>query len=176
MRIGNMKIKGFMEMFVTDWKTGIKKRIYARENTISVEFFDVMGQLMVGNYNYSKTGGGGLFTLNNDPPAVSENGICFKDTTLPAPTSINFLTTSQYRSMKTTYSTSGTDKLIGTGLWDAATEVYVTAPVWGHIWTPTGSSDFYPMIPFATNPSFVPQTVLAANTITIVWTITFNNI
>lgn len=176
MRIGNMEITGFMEMFVTDRITGIKKRVYAGKNTIHAKFFDAMGQIMKTNLDYSKTSADGLFTVNNDPPPVSGNGICFKDTTKQAPSTINFMTVSQYCSMKTTYSTSGTDKLIATGLWDKAEEVYVTAPVWGHAWVPTGSSDRYPMLPFATNPSFVPQTILVANTITIVWTITFNKI
>jgi len=172
MRIGNVEISGFMEMFVTNKITGIKKRVYAGKNTIHATFFKTMADLQVTNWDYSSATK--LFTVNEFPPAIAKCGICFKDTTLPAPSTINFLTVSQYRSMKTTNSQPAANKLTATGLWDAATEVYVTAPVWGNAWTPQGSSDYYPMVPFATNPSFVPQTVLAANAITIVWTITFN--
>ena len=68
---------GFMEMFVTDNVTGIKKKVYEGKNTIHAKFFKVMGDLMVTNYDASKTSGGGLFTANASPPAVSENGICF---------------------------------------------------------------------------------------------------
>ena len=171
MKIGNVKVSGFMEMFVTNKITGIKKRVYAGNNTIHATFFKTMGDLMVTNYDYSSAGK--LFTVNEYPPDIAKHGICFKDTTLPAPTSINFLTVSRYRSMKTTITQPAVNKLTATGLWDAATEVYVTAPVWGGAWTPQGSSDYYPMVPYATNPSFTPQTVIAANAITIVWTITF---
>lgn len=172
MRIGNIEANGFMEMFVTNHKTGIKKRVYAGKNTIHADFFNIMGQLMVTNYDYSTSGA--LFTVNEYPPDLAKHGICFKDTILPAPSSVNFMTVSQYRSMKTTISQPTATQFRATGLWDAATQVYVTSPVLGNAWAPHGSADYYPTATFATNPSFTPQTVLAANTITIVWTITFN--
>lgn len=162
-------VDGYLEAFLTD-KDGNKRMVYAGQNNFYIDFNKALAKHLDNNYDIDLNAGTeGLFSANGTP-AQYGNGMAG-------------LMDGLFQSFVSTLSQPSAEKLRVTGVYtnSSGSSVVVTYPVLGKSWNPAGSMTGFNAPPFqdfriAIANLFPSTTVPNGEVLTVIWTITFNNV
>ncbi len=161
-----MKITGFVEAYLTNRKTGAKRKVFEGENQIDSDFYEALAKHFDTNYDITLDN---LFVANENPPDNQGDGMVIEDSTLPAGGSMSW-------SMKTTLSQPAANQIRFTGLFDQGSAITAILPQLGINWFTTYEGIILNQEDFTDKISITPifsQVVPSGEDLTIIWTITF---
>jgi len=158
----NLKITGFVEYYLTDWKTGIEKKICEGKNTIQTAFYTKLAEKLNANYDFALDD---LFTTCQTSGVDANDGIN---------ADLSGYSESTHMSFKTTLAKIGTDVLRVTGLYDKGDAIEIRSVKLGKYWIdqPVGSNQgSFAELFIAWHIENI--SVPISTNLTVVWNITF---
>lgn len=157
------EIDGYVEAFLTD-KNGNKRMVYAGQNTFYADFNEALAKHLDTNYDIRLDN---LFSANGTPAVYGDGMVGLMD--------------GSFESFVTTLSQPTAPQLAFTGVYtnSSGSSVVVTYPGIGKSWNSLiAGTTVPPFVDFriAMASLFPSTTVPNGEVLTVVWTITFNNV
>lgn len=162
MKNKKIKVTGLVEMYLTDQKTGIKKKIYEHENSIYTEFYAALAEALDNARDNALTN---LFVLCQGQPVNYKDGIVLLFEILAGDIE-------HFYSLKTTLSEPSANQFRATGLYDAGVAIDVISLDLGLHWVGDANGGAFDELQIATHQPTGVSIPISTN-YTVVWTLTF---
>ncbi len=166
MKNKKIKVHGLIEMYLTDQKTGVKKKIYEHENSIYTEFYAALAESLDNGRDNALSD---LFvTCVTQPPNYKDGIVLLWDIdTDPEAGELEY-----FYSLKTTLSEPSSNQFRATGLYDAGVAIDVISLDLGLLWVGGGQGGAFDELQIATHQPAGVSIPISTN-YTVVWTLTF---